>query len=247
MPLQQESTMSGIGTINMFYFMISMKRMMIFIIDLRAFGTKLLNLHLLCFYTRLLQFWLHLILNGQNIWNISILYSFWYICCAVSVKYSIQSQGKQKNKIIQTLLHDSGIFYRLFYNFLYLYSLVLLNICFVLSNIKDFIPKKFHIPIYLSIFFFVLGLLVTTGADTFYESNIIWRYWFNKRSKLNYIKLAIQIVLNFCLEIPTLIILWILSSNDFDEEDDTASSMISYASLLEDWSYKLYIIVVNLN
>ena len=134
-----------------------------------------------------------------------IFFLIYLLRCFGQIFYTIS--GKTKNKIIQTLLHDSGIFYRLFYNFLYLYSLVLLNICFVLSNIKDFIPKKFHIPIYLSIFFFVLGLLVTTGADTFYESNIIWRYWFNKRSKLNYIKLAIQIVLNFCLEIPTLIIL----------------------------------------
>ena len=128
-------------------------------------------------------------------------------------------------------LMDYGMVYELLYGFQDIYSLILLNICFVLSNIKDYVPKKFIKPIYVSIFTFTLGLFVLSGFDSFYDSKVVFQYQWFDLNKLNNIKLIVQLAVNFTCEIPIFVIIWIISTTDFDE-DQTNSSIISDADLI---------------
>ena len=127
---------------------------------------------------------------------------------------------------------DHGLIYELQYGFLFTYASILLNICFVLSNVKDYLPKKSHTPIYVSIFAFISGIFVLSELDAKYDSKIVFRIQFKSMSKLNYIKLIIQLIVNYSCDIPTLIIIWILSSNQF-EEDEAQSSIFTYSILTE--------------
>ncbi|EAX91462.1 hypothetical protein TVAG_276810 [Trichomonas vaginalis G3] len=159
-------------------------------------------------------------------------YIFFFIYLARLVACFVYAIGENiKVGRNNPFFRDYGLVYELLYGSLYLYSLILLNICLVLSNIKKYIPRKLHIYIYVSIFFFVLGLFATFEGDSFYNSNYIWKYQYINLSKLNYIKLVIQFTLNFCLDIPKLVIMWILSTNDF-EDDETASSMVTDIGLI---------------
>lgn len=126
-------------------------------------------------------------------------------------------------------------YYYLFYDYLEallcIYSFVLLNIVFELSNIKDYFPKKYHVQINISIFSYILGTFSRLVLSKIFNTRNLVILHITDYNILNHIQMMIQLAVNYLCDIPMLTLIWICSTAEFD--NDPTETLVAQNNLIE--------------
>lgn len=127
--------------------------------------------------------------------------------------------------IKDVIYNDNPNYFRLFYGFLYLVTLLLINFCFVFSKIRNWIPKHECNKIYICTFFLVVGLFSTEFLQQMrYSTNM---YGFN------YFRFAVNCIINYCVDHSLLIIIWVLSEPEYNNDQQTQDVLYSGMGLID--------------
>lgn len=135
--------------------------------------------------------------------------------------------------INEVVYNKTYIVYSTIYNTIYIIMLILMNICFVLSSIKDYIPKKYHLRINIALFMEILGSVGLEIAQRVRYSVLVMKYEFIDIVKFNYIRVFIHLYVMYCMNLPYLIIIWTLSSTEYVEDQEATDVLFKEIAALD--------------
>ncbi|EAX91967.1 hypothetical protein TVAG_387450 [Trichomonas vaginalis G3] len=100
-------------------------------------------------------------------------------------------------------------------------SIIILGICFVQSNIQNYFPPKLRTPMKISIMSVGIGIFIGTIIDGALDSYYFLQLRYINLSLFKYVGTAILIIHNYIVDIPFLIIVYMLSVQEFSADDSS--------------------------